>query len=115
MKKILGIIVLGLLLSGNAYANCRNNLTVKWSIKEDRYVRFVFLNKSNRNINIYSYGIMTADNQIIKKNKVMETSNPDWIEGVYLQKFGKRRIDMYVSDINTNLIKYAYYECKYLK
>jgi len=101
---------------GNAYATCRNDVTLNWSVKENRYVRFEFLNSSNRVINIYSYGILTADKQIIKKNKeLLLNSNSDVIEGAYLRAFGRERIDMYVTDINTKLIRYAFYKCKYLK
>ena len=113
MKKLLGIIFLGLLLSGNAYANCRNDVTLNWSVKENRYVRFEFLNSSNRNINIYSWGILTADKQIIKK---IETDpNSDVIRGAYLRAFGREQFEMYVTDINTKLIRHVFYKCKYLK
>ena len=116
LKKLLGIIFLGLLLSGNAYANCRNDVTLNWSVKENRYVRFEFLNSSNRVINIYSYGILTADKQIIKKNKELElNSNSNVIQGVYLRAFGREQFEMYVTDINTKLIRHVFYKCKYLK
>ena len=117
MKKLLSIIVLGLLLGGNGYAGCKNDVEVKWSIKDDRFVRFTFLNNSKNKINIYEYGILTINNKLIKKNKksdIEKIGDTPVLSGAYLGKFGREVRDMSVIDINTNVIQYAYYHCKYL-
>ena len=117
MKKLLSIIVLGLLLGGNGYAGCKNDVEVKWSIKDDRFVRFTFLNNSKNKINIYEYGILTINNKLIKKNKksdIEKIGDTPVLSGAYLGKFGREVRDLSVIDINTNVIQYAYYHCKYL-
>ena len=117
MKKLLSILVLGLLLSGNGYAGCKNDVEMKWSIKDDRFVRFTFLNNSKNKINIYEYGILTINNKLIKKNKksdIEKIGDTPVLSGAYLGKFGREVRDLSVIDINTNVIQYAYYHCKYL-
>ena len=118
MKKLfLSILVLGLLLSGNANAGCKNDVEMKWSIKDDRFVRFTFLNNSKNKINIYEYGILTINNKLIKKNKksdIEKIGDTPVLSGAYLGKFGREVRDLSVIDINTNVIQYAYYHCKYL-
>ena len=117
MKKFLGIVVLGLMLCGNALAGCRDDVEMKWSIKDDRYVRFTFLNNSGNKINVYEYGILTSNNKLIKKNiksDIEKLGDTPVLSGAYLGKFGRDELDMNVLDINTNVIHYAYYKCKYL-
>ena len=117
MKKLLGIMVLGLLLSSNAFAGCRDDVEMKWSIKDDRFVRFTFLNNSNNTINVYEYGILTPDSKLIKKNKksdIKTLGGMPVVDGTILRNFGREVRDMNVIDININMIQYAYYQCKYL-
>jgi hypothetical protein len=118
MKKLFNlIVVLGLILSSNALAGCRDDVEMKWSIKDDRYVRFTFLNNSNNKINVYEYGILNSNNKLIKKNiksDIEKLGDTPVLSGAYLDKFGRDVLDMNVLDVNTNVIHYAYYKCKYL-
>ena len=118
MKKLFNlIVVLGLILSSNALAGCRDDVEMKWSIKDDSYVRFTFLNNSNNKINVYEYGILNSNNKLIKKNiksDIEKLGDTPVLSGAYLGKFGRRVLDMNVLDVNTNVIHYAYYKCKYL-
>ena len=68
MKKLLGIIVLGLLLSGNAYASCLDDveLTVTQPNSYLSVINFELLNNNNKSIEITEIRISTADNQTIK-------------------------------------------------
>ncbi|SMF74372.1 hypothetical protein [Candidatus Pelagibacter sp. HIMB1321] len=117
MKKIVSIVVLSLLLSGNVLANCRDNVEMNWTIKDNSYVRFTFLNNSDNKINVYEYGILTSDNKLIKKNKKSDTETIGGmpvLNGAILGNFGREVLDMNVVNINTNVIKYAYYQCKFI-
>jgi len=103
MKKILGIIVLGLLLSGNAYAKCQDDIELSWKIK-DGFVYYEWLNKNNKKIEITAYGLMTKDEQKISNMK----------GGIIVAKFGRATRQYTVRDININLVEYAFYNCSYL-
>src|SRR6056300_682550 len=118
MKKLVLTILFTLVLCAGASASCRDDVEMKWSIiKDDTYVRFTFLNSSNNKINVYEYGILTSDNKLIKKNKISDTKTLGGmpvLSGAILSSFGREVLDMNVISINTNVIKYAYYQCKYL-
>jgi hypothetical protein len=65
MKKILGIIVLGLLLSGNAYAdtmeqllNDKYKITNEELVKFDRYAQKIFTLKKGKQVKICTVKIM---------------------------------------------------------
>ena len=117
IKKLFLTILFTLVLIGGANASCRDDVEMKWSIEDDRYVRFIFLSNSNNKINVYEYGILTSDNKLIKKNKISDTKTLGGmpvLSGAILDSFGREVLDMNVININTNVIKYAYYQCKYL-
>ena len=60
MKKIFSsILVLGLLLSGNAYADCFDDIdfSTEWFDVKHPYQNFTFKNKSKKTIEITKYGI----------------------------------------------------------
>ena len=117
MKKVLFTILFTLVLSGGASASCKDDVEMKWSIIDDSYVRFTFLNSSNNKVNVYEYGILTSDNKLIKKNMISDTKTLGGmpvLSGAILSSFGREVLDMNVISINTNVIKYAYYQCKYL-
>ena len=106
MKKLLGIVVLGLLLSGNAYAACSDDIDWSWSIiSSGSLAEFEFLNKNNKTITITQVRLLTSDNQIIKSHEPI----PDGM----LNSFGRLTTIMILSDVNRNVLSAAGYSCKY--
>jgi len=64
MKKLLGILVLGLLLSGNAYAKCLDDLKFSWSKTEDKG-NLKYYNSGLRYIRITKYLFVDAEGNTI--------------------------------------------------
>ncbi len=106
MKKLLGILVLGLLISGNAYAGCSDDIDWNWSIdSSDSIALFEFLNKNNKTITITQVKLLTSDKQIIKAitPAPFQTLTP----------FGRLTTNIYLLDVNQNMLASASYSCKY--
>ena len=103
MKKLLGIVVLSLLLSGNAYAGCLGD--IEWSTSKSGTTVYVeVLNNANKQINIDEIRLLTSDGQIIKQ--------------VYpypkiLQPFGRENFWFSVKKLNTKVWKSTLKICKY--
>ena len=116
MKKLLGIIILGLLFSGNAYADCYDDVGFNWKfINYNNEIQFEFLNNTDNKIFINEYGVKTADKQIIKNN--IYSSNSEILNSltyVSLKKFGRSIKKIDIQDVNSKFIKYGYFKCKYL-
>tara|TARA_B100001250_G_scaffold262289_1_gene225954 strand:+ start:357 stop:773 length:417 start_codon:yes stop_codon:yes gene_type:complete len=92
MKKLLGIVVLGLLWSNIAFAGCLadldrkltwkdNNVSVEWQIK----------NKTKNSIVITTLGLWASDNKTVMKEDTTE---------YYIKPFGVRNITVWFGDIN---------------
>ena len=106
MKKLLGIVVLGLLLTGNAYASCSDDIDWSWSIIASGSVaEFEFLNKNNKTITITQVRLLTSDKQIIKSHEPIPYQT--------LNSFGRLTTVMILSDVNKNVLSSAGYSCKY--
>ena len=63
MKKLLGIIVLGLLLSGNAYASRYDDMDYSWKFSNylgNEVAEFHAVNNSNSPMKILSFAILGA-------------------------------------------------------
>ena len=119
MKKLFAIVVLGLLWNGNAFANRRDHVNMKWGLEGRLNVLFTFLNNSNKPIEITEYGVLTKNEQTIAKYKIPDKpeylGNIKVISGGYLGAFGRKDIRLNVYNKNTALIHYAYYRCRYDK
>ena len=108
MKKILGIIVLGLLLSGNANADCKDDIDMSWE-KPNPYMAFVqfeFLNNNNKDINITSVRMLTADKQIIINHVPVPAAQT-------LKSFGRLIVGISLNNVNENVWKLSDYSCSY--
>ena len=80
MKKLLGITVLGLLLSMNAYASCMDEVKMNTMQLTNSQIQFELLNFNNKIISITEIKILTSNNQTIRQVSLDHT----------LQPFGKR-------------------------
>mgnify|MGYP001193429707 CR=1 FL=1 len=106
MKKLLGIVVLGLLFLGNAYASCLDDVDMEVS-QPNRYILeidFELLNNKGKSIEITEVKISTADNETIKSIEPY-----DYI----LKPFGRAVIKMSIADINKNVWKKSGFSCRY--
>ena len=106
MKKLLGIVVMGLLLSGNAYASCLDDveLTVTQPNSYLSVINFELLNNNNKSIEITEIRISTADNQTIKSYEPFNQ---------ILKPFGRIVLRMNIEDINKKVWKKSGYSCRY--
>ena len=105
MKKLLGIIVLGLILSGNVYASCTNEFDFKWRVKGD-YAKFEFKSTSDKSIRLSSLSLKTSDSKIVK-TLISDSNN------FILKAFGARNESYYIGDINKDVVSSAAWSCKY--
>lgn len=103
MKKLLGIIVLGLLLSGNALASCMDEVKMNAMRLSNSQIQFELLNFNNKTINITEIKILTSNNQTIRRLSLDKT----------LQPFGKKHIYMQVGDLNLAVWKKSNFSCRY--
>ena len=118
MKKLLSTIVLSILYSSYAYADCYDDVKLNWSfINFNNEIQFEFLNNTNNRIFINEYGVKTEDGQIIKNNLVSEDNiNKEFLDSltyVTLKKFGRSVKKIHIHDVNSKYIKYGYFKCKY--
>ena len=116
MKKLLGTVVLGLLLSGNAYASCSNFLDFSWKyigkdrithVKKERahYAKFTFKSSSDKSIQITSTRLFTVTDQLVKK---------DQLDNFVIKPFGKSSDLMYgMRDLNLDVVKTGGYSCRF--
>ncbi|MDA9202545.1 hypothetical protein N9O46_00155 [Candidatus Pelagibacter ubique] len=105
MKKLLGIIVLGLLLSGNAYAETvlRCEIDPEWN--SERVTVEINLKKKILFMNGYSYDIETIGDRAIvakKENKIIKLDRYDgYIKLIgFLTSSGSKEFDGYCKKFN---------------
>ena len=73
MKKLLGIVVLGLLLGGNAYASCYDDMDYSWKFSNylgNEVAEFHAVNNSNSPMKILSFELLTSNKEVIKKKSL---------------------------------------------
>jgi len=112
MKNILGIIVLGLLLSNNIFEKASAEESCYDFIKEtvqyntsNTVLQFDFKNTSRKTIKIYSWGLLRKDGSTLKKG-----SYP-----VYLKSKDSAISQLRVNDLNLNMAGNYEYYCKFEK
>ena len=112
MKKILGVIVLGLMLSGNIFEKASAEESCYDFIKEtvqyntsNTVLQFDFKNTSRKTIKIYSWGLLRKDGSTLKKG-----SYP-----VYLKSKDSAISQLRVNDLNLNMAGNYEYYCKFEK
>ena len=105
MKKLLGIMVLGLLLSGNAYASCSDYVSFTWTNDYPK-AKFDFKSTSDKKIYI-------TDLYIYKDSKieVKRRSSDRYITSMI--PYGKTTANMSISNLNQDFVKQATYNCSY--
>ena len=114
MKKLLGIVVLGLLLSGNAYAGCKSDIKFKWWTGVGNQVSFQFDNKKSKHIRITRIYVKDADGDIITdvNPRTWRTTNKS--KGWFVSPNEKRKTT-YGMDNAHKYGKTAGWECTYQK
>ena len=73
MKKLLGIVVLGFLLSSNAYASCYDDMDYSWKFSNylgNEVAEFHAVNNSNSSMKILSFELLTSNKEVIKKKSL---------------------------------------------
>ena len=120
MKKLLGILVLGLLLNVKSFAqeSCLDFIEGKWWYagddgitkvsKEDNpgWARFEFKSTSDKDITITRLYLLTADGK-----EVVNTSR-----NVFIRSYGKAHSMMFsLATLNLDVVKTASYSCKFGK
>jgi hypothetical protein len=106
MKKLLGIILLGLLWSNLSYADCKDDIEISWRKQIYQSYVFEFLNNNNKSIIITEVRLLTAENQTIK------TAQPNSSRKV-LKPFGRTIAVITTEDVNEKLWKSSDYSCNY--
>jgi len=116
MKKLLAIIVLGLLFSGNVNAGCNDDLDFSWKftgndrtshVRSERayYAKFSFKSSSDKTISILETRLTTASGQKVKIDKH---------EALTIKPFGKSSDLMYgMQSLNLDVVTSGGYTCIY--
>ena len=112
MKKFLGIVFLGLLLSNNIFEkvsaeeNCYDFIEDSAQYKTNNtFLQFDFKNTSGKTIKIYSWGLLRKNGNVLKIS-----SYP-----FYLKPYDSTIRDLGLSDINLNMAGEYQYYCKFEK
>ena len=108
------ILVLGLMLSGNAYANCKNDIKFTWSKGVGNQITFQFENKGSKHIRITRIYVADSDGDKINdfKPKTWRTDNPS--KGWFVNPKEKKKTTYGFSNAH-QYGKKAGWSCKYQK
>ena len=116
MKKLLGIVVLGLLWCGPVIAGCADFLDFSWKfIGKDRvthvsdehahYAKFTFKSSSDKTIRINFVRLITADGKIVKKKEYVD---------FYIKPYGKDSDLMDgMKSLNLDVVTSGGYSCRF--
>ena len=117
MKKFLGFLALGLLISiSTVYAGCKDNIDFEFTKEKSQY-RFYFKNKSSNVIDITELYILTKDKKIVwllkpKERKDLSYPQNQRIILVKPYRVGNYWADLY--DLNPDLkVHLGIYTCEY--
>ena len=102
ITKILGIVAIGLLLTGKAFADCKDDIKVKWWLEGD-YVGIEYLNYDDKHITIVEVAIFSIEKKIIKSYKTQ----------IQIDPFGENISLITIRGINKDAIKFFEFDCVY--
>jgi hypothetical protein len=105
MKKILGILIFSLLLSGNVFASCSNFVAFTWN-HNNKVATFEFKSTSEKTIYITDLYIYKDKTTQVKKKE-----GKRYIASMV--PYGKTTATMSVSNLNLDFVKQATYSCAY--
>ena len=116
MKKLLGILVLGLLWCNVGFAeSCTKYIDMSWKylasdfthVSKDEnplYAQFLFKTTSDKGIKIHTVQISTADHRKVHEEEV----------NIYIKPFGKGNAVMVgLNEINLDVVKTGNYTCTF--
>jgi len=117
MKKLLGIVVLGLLICENSFAGCKQDVKFSWW-KEAKgtdfdAVWFQFHNKSSKHIRITHIWVTDSERDKIFEFKPTDRKNKT-NKGFFITPYDKRKTARWSSD-SVKYGKTAGWKCKYQK
>ena len=106
MKKLLGIVVLGLLWCNVGFADhCGHDLDRSWDWSSGKtHMEWTIKNKTNKSIVITSVGLWAKDNETEMFRKRNE---------YYIKPFGVKKIRVYVGDLNLDVSGSGFTSCRY--
>ena len=102
ITKILGIVVIGLLLTGKAFADCKDDIKVKWWLEGD-YVGIEYLNYDDKHITIVEVAIFSIEKKIIKSYKTQ----------IQIDPFGENISLITIRGLNKDAMKFFELDCVY--
>ena len=106
MKKVLAIIVLGMLWFNNAAASCTTDIKGEWEYtNNETYVNYKFTNNGDKWIKITRVGLWTESKQTVIEKTV----------NIYVKPFGIASTRFYVGDLNLSVVKTGFRACMYEK
>lgn len=106
MKKLLAIIVLGLLWFNSAAAGCGDDIKGEWKYTNNKtYVNYKFISSAEKWIKMTKVGLMTETEQKVIEKKV----------NIYVKPFGIASTRFYVGDLNLSVVKNGFRSCIYEK
>ena len=105
MKKLLAIVFLNILISGNLLADhCGHDVDRSWKFtKGESYASWTFKNKTDKSIVITHIGLYS------KNEKIMADVKKD----ISLKPFGKAYGEIYVGDLNLDVSGQGFTRCRY--
>ncbi|MDC2984138.1 hypothetical protein OAY27_02030 [Candidatus Pelagibacter sp.] len=116
MKKLLGILFLGLLLSENAFSEtCEKDLSYELSWLKPNYdMLYLDIFNSNKNhIIIPKIKLVTKDNQLIKEFKPTDVRDKNWQDNQIfsVRPFGKNFTSFGSTKINHKVVHKVLFAC----
>ena len=104
MKKLFGILVLGLLWCNTSFAGCGEDIEGSWKYTGGKsFVKYTFKNTSSNSIVITRVGLQTVNKETVVESK----------KEVYVKPFGVKSTEFYVGDINLDVVDTGFRSCRY--
>ena len=113
MKKLLGIVVLGLLLSSNAFAGCSDNIKFSWKVYNKNNLVFNFLNDGDETVFITKLRVFNGE-KLLKETEPSSKAGPPWV--LYTQsvsRYGKLTVYMDIREFQKKYLTLAGYSCEF--
>jgi len=119
MKKLLSIIFVSLLLSGNAYSSCLDDLNISAKYGPGKtFLLWTAKNKGNRDIKITKLALMSEDGKIMREKKPEVREDPEMAvlvgdDDFYLKPYAVSKPIMFIDDLNLDVAGNISYACRY--